>query len=901
MPAFISNGATLIILVMLVLVIAYRYYSAFLAAKVLALDPARQTPAHTLNDGQNYHPTNKWVLFGHHFAAISGAGPLIGPVLAAQFGYLPGLLWILIGVCLAGAVQDFVVLVLSIRRNGKSLAQIAFSDIGRGAGTAATIGILFVLVIALAGLGKVVTKALGGETVTYDPGTEFVAGNKPIHVSEPSGSVSSYQVPAGTTIRYPNGVERPVTSSFTLAVESRTGQAIDIQHNVIAPGTRLKVSAGAAARETPTRVPYEGGTLFLSTPENPIKSNGMANEAYTYVIPKGARIVALDGKETIVEEPFVLTVRSAPIAGAASGTRPRLTIPFGLVAAREGANPATFVPETRFAAPEGAPPIVARGLVNNVYTYTIPAGTEIYDPQAIEPVKANAAFTMVVRPADIMVRELPGQGLLVPREAGTIKEARQEFPGSPWGTFTIALTIPIAFMTGIYLYRLRKNRVLEASIIGGLLTVGAVWLGGMMNDPQSMLFGYRDMFDLREKEVGIAIAIYGFVASVLPVWMLLCPRDYLSSFLKIGTILLVIVAVIVAHPVIRTPAINTTFLGGGPTTGAGGSIFPFLFIFIMCGAISGFHALVASGTTPKMINNERDSRSIGYGAMLMEGLVGIVALIAATCLPVGAYYNINTPSKSIPVWQKQIDELRANDSARKLDDELPDVGEHIQGRTGGAVTLAMGMAYILNTAAVNVLGHADKLPAWLFKYMYHFFIMFEALFILTTIDTGTRVGRFLLQESLGKWVHPKLGKFDWWPSAILATALISFGWWYFLHSNAFDAIWKMFGIANQMLAVVALAIATAALAQTEKRRYCWVTVIPMLVVTITTTSASVIMISQLLKQYGKATDAGVRVNCIISVACIIAIVVCAAVVVSTAMIKAAKSKPVGDLGQPMGA
>jgi carbon starvation protein len=901
MPAFISNGATLIIVVLLVLVIAYRYYSAFIAAKVLALDPARQTPAHTFNDGQNYHPTNKWVLFGHHFAAISGAGPLIGPVLAAQFGYLPGLLWILIGVCLAGAVQDFVVLVLSIRRNGKSLAQIAFSDIGRGAGTAATIGILFVLVIALAGLGKVVTKALGGETVTYDGGTEFIAGNKPIHVSEPSGSVSSYQVPAGTTIRYPNGVERPVANPFTLKVESQTGQAIDIQNNAIAPGTRLKVSAGAAARETPARVAYEAGTLFLTTADNPIKPGGMTGETYTYEIPKGARIVALDGKETVAAEPFVLTVRSAPIAGAASGTRPRLAVPFGLTATRAGANPATFVPETRFVVPQGGAPIVANGLANNVYTYTIPAGTEIHDPQTARMVKADAAFTLVVRPADIMVREMPGLALLVPKGEGAPK-AKQDFPGSPWGTFTIALTIPIAFMTGIYLYRLRKNRVLESSIIGGLLTVGAVYLGGMMNDPQSMLYGYRDMFDLREKEIGIAIAVYGFAASVLPVWMLLCPRDYLSSFLKIGTILLVILAVIVAHPVIRTPAINTPFLGGGPTTGAGGGLFPFLFIFIMCGAISGFHALVASGTTPKMINSERDARAIGYGAMLMEGLVGIVALIAATCLPVSAYYDINTPSRAIPTWQKQIEEVRASDSAKKLDDELPDVGEHIQGRTGGAVTLAMGMAYIVNTAVHNVIGQGDKAPPWLasfFKYMYHFFIMFEALFILTTIDTGTRVGRFLLQESLGKWVHPRLGKLDWWPSAILATAVISFGWWYFLHSNAFDAIWKMFGIANQMLAVVALAIATAALAQSDKRRYCWVTVIPMLAVAITTTSASIIMITQLATQYGKAADAGVKFNCVVSVACIVAIVACAAIVVATAMMKAVRSKPPADLGQPM--
>ncbi len=888
MPAFISNGATLIIVVLLVLAIAYRYYSAFLAAKVLALDPARPTPAHTLKDGQNYLPTNKWVLFGHHFAAISGAGPLIGPVLAAQFGYMPGLLWILIGVCLAGAVQDFVILVFSIRRNGKSLAQIAYSDIGPASGTAATIGILFVLVIALAGLGKVVTKALGGEVVTYEPGTEFISGGKPIHTVGSSGSVYTYQIPPGTIIHYSNGVEKTAKSSFILSAQGQTGEAINIEDPRIPAGTRLEVSAGAASREAPDHVNYAAGTLFLATADHPIKSDGMLNNVYSYDIPAGTRIVTLAGTETTADKPFQLNVRSAPIAGMVRGTHPRLAIPFGLVVVREGPASEAFPAETQFIASSNAP-IVANGLVNNAYTYTIPMGTRIVEPQSTQPRSATSAFTIIVKPADIEVTQVSGNKLVVPKNAPGFV-ATQEFPGSSWGTFTIALTIPIAFVIGIYLYRIRKNRVLEASIIGGLLTIAAVYLGGLINNPDSSLYIYRDVFNLSEHQIGYSIALYGFVASILPVWMLLCPRDYLSSFLKIGTIALLIVGVIVAHPAIRTPAFNPSFVGGGPLTGANGALFPFLFITIMCGAISGFHALVASGTTPKMINSEKDARAIGYGAMLMEGLVGIVALIAAASLPVSAYYDINTATKDIPQWQKQIEQVRdqvsRNDPAAKIDDELPDVGEHIQGRTGGAVTLAMGMSYVINTAVVNVIGHSDKPPPWLggfFKYMYHFFIMFEALFILTTIDTGTRVGRFLLQETLGKWVHPKMAQTDWWFSALLTTAAISFGWWYFLEANAFNAIWAMFGIANQMLAVMALAVATAALAQSDKRRYRWVTLLPLIFVAITTTWAAIIK----LIQFFQTPNA----NNILSAVCLIAILLCGVIVVIGALARTAKPAP----------
>jgi carbon starvation protein len=362
--------------------------------------------------------------------------------------------------------------------------------------------------------------------------------------------------------------------------------------------------------------------------------------------------------------------------------------------------------------------------------------------------------------------------------------------------------------------------------------------------------------------------------------MLLCPRDYLSSFLKIGTIILLVLGTIVAAPHLQAPAWNSTFISGGPVVP--GAVFPFVFITIMCGAVSGFHALVSSGTTPKMINKETDARMIGYGAMLIEGLVGIVALIAASALPVMQYYDINTPPDNIPQYQVRIQQIAARDPAAKLDEPLPDVGEHVQGRTGGAVTLAMGMAHVLNTAVNNVIGNPDTPPSWLsnlFKYWYHFAIMFEALFILTTIDTGTRVGRFLLQETMGKWIHPKLGQTDWWPSAILSTALITLTWWYFLDANAFNAIWAMFGIANQMLAVIALAVASAALTRNGKRRYIAITLIPMAFVAFTTTTAAVLKLidySKPLVSY-LHTPTSFPTNPLISTICILAILACTAI------------------------
>ena len=628
--------------VLAALAVAYRYYSAFLAARVVTLDNSRPTPAHTLNDGQNYHPTNRWVLFGHHFAAISGAGPLIGPVLALQFGYLPGLAWLVVGVCLAGAVQDMMVLAASTRRGGLSLAGIARAEVGPVAGAATGFAILYVVVIALAGLGIIVVKALGGENVPMKAGAALVLPENasPVIVMRPKGP-SEFQIPPGSSYRYdPKAEPMPFHEPFTLAV------------------------------------------------------------------PAG-------------ERPHF------------EGERGRIAI-------------------------------------------------------------------------------------VLPRGANRL------VPGSSWGTFTIACTIPIALAVGWYMYRFRKGKVVEASLLGaaGVLaaTVAGAWI------PGSALAPY---FELSGRGVIVAIAVYGFVASVLPVWLLLCPRDYLSSFLKIGTIALLVVGVCLANPVLRAPAINPLFAqGGGPYFS--GPIFPYLFICIMCGAISGFHALVASGTTPKMVSRESDIRMIGYGAMLMEGLVAVVALIAAASLPNSMYYDINVDLARRPQFAKQLAALDADNDGGELVKMEEDVHESLHGRTGGAVTLAVGMARIFTDAIPN--------SRRLVSFWYHFAIMFEALFILTTIDTGTRIGRFLLQEMLGKVWKP-LGNLDWWPAAFLATGLIVFGWSYFIWTGSVDTIWPMFGMANQMLSVIALAVATTVLFNTGKGRYAPATLLPMLFVATTTTAA----------------------------------------------------------------
>ncbi len=636
--------------VLAVLAIAYRYYSAFLAARVAALDDSRVTPAHAKDDGQNFHPTNRFVLFGHHFAAISGAGPLIGPVLAIQFGYLPGLIWLVVGVCLAGAVQDMMVLAASTRRGGQSLAGIAREELGPVAGAATAVAILYVIIIALAGLGIVVVKALGGEEVP---------------------------MAAGTALTF------PPDAGIAKVISPATGQT-------------------------------------------------------TYEVPSGSRyrFGKEPGQTMAFQEPFRLSV------------------------------------------PVASPLVAEKG----------PDGKE------------TGAMTL---PAD----------------------ARRLVPGSSWGTFTITCTIPIALFVGFYMYRFRKGKVVEASLIGAAAVLGATVAGAWI--PGSPL---ERFFSLTRDQTIFAIASYGFVASILPVWLLLCPRDYLSSFLKIGTIGLLVLGVIVANPTLQAPPINHQFAnGGGPYFN--GPIFPYVFICIMCGAISGFHALVSSGTTPKMVDRESDIRMIGYGAMLMEGLVGVVALIAAASLPNSMYYDINIDLAQRPKYAQvlKVLEVDHDGDASELVAMEKDVGESLHGRTGGAVTLAVGMSRIFTSALPGFQG--------LKKYWYHFAIMFEALFILTTIDTGTRIGRFLVQEMLGKVWKP-LGDLDWLPGSFLATSLVVFAWGYFIFTGTVSTIWPMFGMANQMLALIALTIVTTGLINAGKSRYAPLTLLPALFVATTTLTAA---------------------------------------------------------------
>jgi carbon starvation protein len=532
-----------------ILAISYRYYSAFIAARIMVLDDSRTTPAHVRNDGQNYHPTNRFVLFGHHFAAITGAGPLIGPVLAAQFGFAPGLIWLVAGVCLAGAVHDSMILWASTRRGGRSLAEIARTEIGPVAGATAAVAILFIIVIALAGLGLAVVNAL------------------------------------------------------------------------------------------------------------------------------------------------------------------------------------------------------------------------------------------------------------------------QE---SAWGTFTIGVSIPLALFMGLYMYRFRVGRIAEATLIGVIGLFLAVILGKPI---AASAFG--QWFHLSREQLILAMAAYGFIASVLPVWMLLCPRDYLSSFMKIGTIAFLLIAVILVNPELKMPAFSEFTGGGGPIIP--GPLFPFAFITIACGAISGFHALISSGTTPKMIDRESDIRPIGYGAMLIEGLVGVVSLIAATAMFPGDYFAINTDPATFANLGIPVVNLPQLEAA---------VGESVAGRPGGAVSLAVGIAQIFS-----------GLPGMrgLMDYWYHVAVMFEALFILTTIDTGTRVARFLVQEFLGRF-HAPLGRQDWMPGAIVSTLLVVCAWAYFIWTGSIGTIWPMFGIANQLLAAVALAVATTIIINTGKARYAWVTLAPLAFVSITTLTAGVLSV-----------------------------------------------------------
>ena len=541
------NALWLVVATASVYVIAYRLYASFLAGKVLALDIKYVTPAHRLNDGMDYHPTNRWVLFGHHFAAIAGAGPLIGPMLAAQFGYLPGFLWILVGSVMGGAVHDMVVLSASVRRNGKSLAQIVKDEIGPVGGLAASLAILFVIIVSLAGLGLAVVNAL-----------------------------------------------------------------------------------------------------------------------------------------------------------------------------------------------------------------------------------AN----------------------------------------SPWGTFTIFATIPIALLMGFYTHSFRPGKVGEVSVIGGILLLLAV--GGGHYIPGSVL---EPFFRVSKNWLVVAIAVYGFTASVLPVWMLLAPRDYISTFMKIGTVGLLALGVIFIAPDLQMPAVTQFANGGGPIIP--GKLFPFMFITIACGAISGFHSLIASGTSPKMIMSEKDIPMVGFGAMLAEGFVAMMAIVAASVLVPGDYFAINTKlgfdqlvAMGFPV--SRIAELSAM------------VGTDVHGRPGGAVSLAVGMASILS----GLPGMKGLMPYW-----YNFALMFEALFILTTVDAGTRVARFLLQEFGGYFFKP-LAQRNWVPGIVATSLAVVVMWSYPIYSGDVSTIWPMFGVANQLLAAIALGVGTTIIIKSHKAKYAWVTLLPMAFMFATTFTAS---------------------------------------------------------------
>ena len=534
--------------------IAYRFYSRYLADRALGLDPTRATPAWRRNDGLDYVPTQKSVLFGHHFAAIAGAGPLVGPVLAAQMGYLPGLLWILFGVILAGAVQDFMVLFLSVRRDGRSLGEMIRSEMGAAAGITAMVGILTIMVILLAVLALVVVKAL--------------------------------------------------------AV-------------------------------------------------------------------------------------------------------------------------------------------------------------------------------------------------------------------SPWGTFTVAMTIPIALLMGTYLRWFRPGRILEVSLIGLVLLLLSIWVGGVVAASPH----WAPLFTFDGKALAWMLIGYGFVAAVLPVWMLLAPRDYLSTFLKIGTVVLLAVAILVAMPELKMPAVTRFIDGSGPVFA--GNLFPFLFITIACGAVSGFHSLISSGTTPKMLSNESEARLIGYGGMLMEAFVAVMALIAACVLDPGVYFAMNAPAAAIGTTVESAAQAIAGWGFVVTPDVLTqtarDIGETtILSRTGGAPTLAVGMAQILH----GIAGGSGMLAFW-----YHYAILFEALFILTTIDAGTRVARFMIQELIGLAYAP-FRRTESWAANLACTGLAVAGWGWFLYQGVVDplgginTLWPLFGIANQMLAGLALIFCCVAMVKMKRERYLWIPALP---------------------------------------------------------------------------
>ena len=557
------NGLWLVVAAACIYALAFRFYARWIARRVVELDDRRVTPAVRLNDGINYHPTNKAVLFGHHFAAIAGAGPLLGPVLAAQFGFLPGFLWLVIGAVLAGAVQDFIVLVASMRRNGRSLPEIAQSELGSVTGTATAVAVLFIVVVALAGLGFAVVNAL-----------------------------------------YRNA----------------------------------------------------------------------------------------------------------------------------------------------------------------------------------------------------------------------------------WGTFTIAMTIPIGFFMGFYLQRVRPGHVAEVSLLGVALLIASILFGRIVaQSPMAAWFAYD-----RPTLVWL-LAGYGFLASVLPGWMLLVPRGYLSTFMKLGVVFLLGFGVVFMAPTIEMPRVTTFASGGGPIIP--GTLFPFLFITIACGAVSGFHALVSSGTTPKMIEQESQA-TVGYGAMLLESFVGVMALIAASVLVPGDYFAINTTLSAETLTTMGFPVSAIHELSRLVEVD-------VAGRPGGAVSLAVGMASIF--AALPGM-------AGLMAYWYQFALVFEALFILTTIDTGTRVARYLIQEMAGR-VYAPCRRMNWWPGVLASSGFVVGAWAYLIGTGSISTIWPMFGAANQLLGTLALCIGTTVLIKMWKSQFLWVTALPMVFVGAITLTGSYEMFGMFLTKASTLTTA----------------------------------------------